>query len=139
MGLCVSVAMVFLQRLVINATLEFPFLRKSNSYSLFRICCFGDLGIVFGSSLPDDIAAESGYSYIYLHTHIYLTQWKHIPVLLLFHNLKTHYPFLQVVNGLLQREDWDTAVKVPLGIIPAGWSLFQCVMPQWSVELLYYL
>ncbi|KAF8669496.1 hypothetical protein HU200_051297 [Digitaria exilis] len=25
-----------------------------------------------------------------------------------------------VVNGLLQREDWGTAIKVPLGIIPAG-------------------
>ncbi|PKU80901.1 Sphingosine kinase 1 [Dendrobium catenatum] len=28
--------------------------------------------------------------------------------------------FVEVVNGLLQREDWDTAIKVPLGIIPAG-------------------
>ncbi|XP_038987701.1 sphingosine kinase 2-like isoform X2 [Phoenix dactylifera] len=27
---------------------------------------------------------------------------------------------VEVVNGLLQREDWDTAIKVPLGIIPAG-------------------
>ncbi|KAH7675819.1 Sphinganine kinase protein [Dioscorea alata] len=27
---------------------------------------------------------------------------------------------VEVVNGLLRREDWDTAVKVPLGIIPAG-------------------
>ncbi|KAM0943936.1 putative sphingosine kinase [Dioscorea sansibarensis] len=27
---------------------------------------------------------------------------------------------VEVVNGLLQRKDWDTAVKVPLGIIPAG-------------------
>uniref|UniRef100_A0A804N4U9 DAGKc domain-containing protein n=1 Tax=Zea mays TaxID=4577 RepID=A0A804N4U9_MAIZE len=26
----------------------------------------------------------------------------------------------QVVNGLLQREDWETAITVPLGIIPAG-------------------
>ncbi|XP_020591739.1 sphingosine kinase 1-like [Phalaenopsis equestris] len=28
--------------------------------------------------------------------------------------------FVEVLNGLLQREDWDTAIKVPLGIIPAG-------------------
>lgn len=28
----------------------------------------------------------------------------------------------QVVNGLLQREDWDSAIQVPLGIIPAGYS-----------------
>ncbi|PNT74939.1 hypothetical protein BRADI_1g24730v3 [Brachypodium distachyon] len=27
---------------------------------------------------------------------------------------------VEVVNGLLQREDWSTAIKVPLGIIPAG-------------------
>lgn len=28
--------------------------------------------------------------------------------------------FVEMVNGLLQREDWDTAIKAPLGIIPAG-------------------
>ncbi|RRT53179.1 hypothetical protein B296_00047635 [Ensete ventricosum] len=27
---------------------------------------------------------------------------------------------LSVVNGLLHREDWDTAIQVPLGVIPAG-------------------
>ncbi|KAJ1291437.1 hypothetical protein BS78_02G315500 [Paspalum vaginatum] len=27
---------------------------------------------------------------------------------------------VEVVNGLLRREDWETAIKVPLGIIPAG-------------------
>ncbi|KAG0497116.1 hypothetical protein HPP92_001807 [Vanilla planifolia] len=27
---------------------------------------------------------------------------------------------VEVVNGLLQRDDWDTAIKIPLGIIPAG-------------------
>ncbi|KAL5198621.1 hypothetical protein ABZP36_002133 [Zizania latifolia] len=27
---------------------------------------------------------------------------------------------VEVVNGLLQREDWNTAIKMPLGIIPAG-------------------
>ncbi|KAG6519050.1 hypothetical protein ZIOFF_022539 [Zingiber officinale] len=27
---------------------------------------------------------------------------------------------VEVVNGLLQREDWDSAIQVPLGIIPAG-------------------
>ncbi|CAN6219241.1 unnamed protein product [Urochloa humidicola] len=27
---------------------------------------------------------------------------------------------VEVVNGFLQREDWETAIKVPLGIIPAG-------------------
>uniref|UniRef100_A0ACD5UZC2 Uncharacterized protein n=1 Tax=Avena sativa TaxID=4498 RepID=A0ACD5UZC2_AVESA len=27
---------------------------------------------------------------------------------------------VEVVNGLLQRNDWSTAIKVPLGIIPAG-------------------
>ncbi|KAH7662344.1 Sphinganine kinase protein [Dioscorea alata] len=28
----------------------------------------------------------------------------------------------EVVNGLLQREDWHTAIKMPLGIVPAGTS-----------------
>lgn len=27
-----------------------------------------------------------------------------------------------MVNGLLQRDDWNTAIKVPLGVIPAGTS-----------------
>uniref|UniRef100_A0A0E0LM81 DAGKc domain-containing protein n=1 Tax=Oryza punctata TaxID=4537 RepID=A0A0E0LM81_ORYPU len=27
---------------------------------------------------------------------------------------------VEVVNGLLQREDWNTAIEIPLGIIPAG-------------------
>ncbi|KAJ6827342.1 sphingosine kinase 1-like isoform X1 [Iris pallida] len=27
---------------------------------------------------------------------------------------------VEVVNGLLKRDDWETAIKVPLGIIPAG-------------------
>ncbi|KAK4271532.1 hypothetical protein QN277_020216 [Acacia crassicarpa] len=27
---------------------------------------------------------------------------------------------VEVVNGLLERQDWDTAIKVPLGVIPAG-------------------
>ncbi|KAH1242903.1 Sphingosine kinase 1 [Glycine max] len=25
-----------------------------------------------------------------------------------------------VVNGLLQSQDWDTAIKMPLGVVPAG-------------------
>ncbi|KAF8391407.1 hypothetical protein HHK36_023711 [Tetracentron sinense] len=29
---------------------------------------------------------------------------------------------VEVVNGLLQREDWDAAIKMPLGIIPAAYS-----------------
>ncbi|XP_047166134.1 sphingosine kinase 1-like isoform X2 [Vigna umbellata] len=35
---------------------------------------------------------------------------------------KTHKSILlfKVVNGLLQREDWDTAIKIPLGVVPAG-------------------
>ncbi|KAM0952421.1 putative sphingosine kinase [Dioscorea sansibarensis] len=28
----------------------------------------------------------------------------------------------EVVNGLLQRQDWHTAIKMPLGIVPAGTS-----------------
>ncbi|XP_016477648.1 sphingosine kinase 1 isoform X2 [Nicotiana tabacum] len=27
---------------------------------------------------------------------------------------------VEVVNGLLEREDWDSAIKMPLGVIPAG-------------------
>ncbi|PRQ28895.1 putative sphingosine kinase [Rosa chinensis] len=27
---------------------------------------------------------------------------------------------VEVVNGLLEREDWDTATKMPLGVVPAG-------------------
>ncbi|TKY59337.1 Sphingosine kinase 1 [Spatholobus suberectus] len=27
---------------------------------------------------------------------------------------------VEVVNGLLQRQDWNTAIKMPLGVVPAG-------------------
>ena len=27
---------------------------------------------------------------------------------------------MQVLNGLLEREDWENAIKIPLGVIPAG-------------------
>lgn len=27
---------------------------------------------------------------------------------------------VEVVNGLLEREDWNTAIKIPLGVVPAG-------------------
>ncbi|CAA2968755.1 sphingosine kinase 1-like isoform X1 [Olea europaea subsp. europaea] len=27
---------------------------------------------------------------------------------------------VEVVNGLLNREDWDAAIKIPLGVVPAG-------------------
>ncbi|KAK9681792.1 hypothetical protein RND81_10G028200 [Saponaria officinalis] len=27
---------------------------------------------------------------------------------------------VEVINGLLQRDDWETAIKIPLGVIPAG-------------------
>ncbi|KAM6585040.1 hypothetical protein CsatB_012042 [Cannabis sativa] len=27
---------------------------------------------------------------------------------------------VEVVNGLLEREDWDTAIKMPIGVVPAG-------------------
>ncbi|KAL2343965.1 hypothetical protein Fmac_005250 [Flemingia macrophylla] len=27
---------------------------------------------------------------------------------------------VEVVNGLLQRQDWDTAINMPLGVVPAG-------------------
>lgn len=30
------------------------------------------------------------------------------------------WQFQQVLNGLLEREDWDTAIKMPLGVVPAG-------------------
>lgn len=26
----------------------------------------------------------------------------------------------QVINGLLERADWETAIQTPLGILPAG-------------------
>ncbi|KAL0911248.1 hypothetical protein M5K25_019373 [Dendrobium thyrsiflorum] len=48
--------------------------------------------------------------------------------------------FVEVVNGLLQREDWDTAIKVPLGIIPAGTgnglakSLLDAVGEMYSIQ-----
>ncbi|KAG0496231.1 hypothetical protein HPP92_000922 [Vanilla planifolia] len=47
---------------------------------------------------------------------------------------------VEVVNGLLQREDWETAIKVPLGIIPAGTgnglakSLMESVGEMYSIE-----
>ena len=27
---------------------------------------------------------------------------------------------LQVVNGLMEREDWESAIKVPIGMLPTG-------------------
>lgn len=27
---------------------------------------------------------------------------------------------MQVLNGLLERSDWERAIKMPIGIIPAG-------------------
>ncbi|MED6145147.1 Sphingosine kinase 1 [Stylosanthes scabra] len=27
---------------------------------------------------------------------------------------------VEVINGLLQRDDWDTAIKTPIGVVPAG-------------------
>lgn len=30
------------------------------------------------------------------------------------------WEFQQVLNGLLERGDWDTAIKMPLGVVPAG-------------------
>ncbi|KAL8130409.1 hypothetical protein V2J09_019564 [Rumex salicifolius] len=27
---------------------------------------------------------------------------------------------VEVINGLLQREDWNTAIKMPIGVVPAG-------------------
>ncbi|KAG0500706.1 hypothetical protein HPP92_000778 [Vanilla planifolia] len=47
---------------------------------------------------------------------------------------------VEVVNGLLQREDWETAIKVPLGIIPAGTgnglakSLMESVGEMYSIQ-----
>ncbi|KAG0477227.1 hypothetical protein HPP92_013631 [Vanilla planifolia] len=48
--------------------------------------------------------------------------------------------FVEVLNGLLQREDWNTAIKLPLGIIPAGTgnglakSLLDAVGEMYSIE-----
>ena len=28
--------------------------------------------------------------------------------------------FFQVVNGLMEREDWEAAIKVPIGMLPTG-------------------
>ena len=28
--------------------------------------------------------------------------------------------FFQVVNGLMEREDWEMAIKVPIGMLPTG-------------------
>ena len=30
------------------------------------------------------------------------------------------YSCLQVVNGLMERKDWETAIKVPIGMLPTG-------------------
>ena len=27
---------------------------------------------------------------------------------------------LQVVNGLMEREDWESVIKVPIGMLPTG-------------------
>jgi hypothetical protein len=36
-----------------------------------------------------------------------------------------------VLNGLLERPDWEVAIKMPIGIIPAGTLLAIC-FPRWS-------
>ncbi|KAL9321269.1 hypothetical protein ACSQ67_013108 [Phaseolus vulgaris] len=36
---------------------------------------------------------------------------------------------VEVVNGLLQREDWNTAIKIPLGVVPAGLSFSLLFLP----------
>ncbi len=28
--------------------------------------------------------------------------------------------FIQVINGLMEREDWQEAIQTPLGILPGG-------------------
>ena len=34
--------------------------------------------------------------------------------------VNTYSCCLQVVNGLMEREDWETAIKVPIGMLPTG-------------------
>ena len=30
------------------------------------------------------------------------------------------FNLFQVVNGLMEREDWEVAIKVPIGMLPTG-------------------
>lgn len=50
------------------------------------------------------------------HTHTTRTYIKdHAPDLILYLLL-----FFQVINGLMEREDWQEAIQTPLGILPGG-------------------
>ena len=39
---------------------------------------------------------------------------------------------MQVLNGLLERPDWKAAIKMPIGIIPAGTILVK-ILPSFAV------
>ena len=28
--------------------------------------------------------------------------------------------FMQVINGIMERADWNVAIKIPIGMIPTG-------------------
>ena len=53
--------------------------------------------------------------------------WVHV-VMLSKHSLSKHSHFplslhdalMQVINGLMARPDWETAIKTPLGLLPTG-------------------
>lgn len=38
-----------------------------------------------------------------------------VPIYTVFHNC-----ILQVINGLMSRSDWETAINFPIGCIPGG-------------------
>ena len=35
-------------------------------------------------------------------------------------HVTAYFCCLQVVNGLMERKDWETAIKVPIGMLPTG-------------------
>lgn len=35
-----------------------------------------------------------------------------------YYSMSSVYP--QVVNGLMEREDWEKAIQTPLGVLPGG-------------------
>ena len=54
------------------------------------------------------------------HGHIHIDTNTHTPMDTHTHTHAWTHTHTQVVNGLMEREDWETAIKTPLGVLPLG-------------------
>lgn len=42
--------------------------------------------------------------------------------------------YCQVINGLMEREDWETAIKTPIGMLPTGSGNALCASVLYEAE-----